>query len=218
MNYLLRPKTSLTLALLAAIFLSTGCVRIAANLIHAIKGNDVPAEFNGLEGKKVAVVCSTDDGINANANGILLARYIQALLQQKVEKISLVSQEEIDQWIVGQGGSESNFADIGRGVKADYVIAIDMVNFSLREGATMYRGKCDLSVAVHDMAKEGKVTFRKNVGQYTFPTMAGASALETDETKFRKIYLSRVAERAARHFFPYEAGADVAVDAEMLAY
>ncbi len=69
--------------------------------MHAIKGNDIPAEFEGLKGKKVAVVCATDEGIGSDANGILLARYVRELLEVKIDKINMISQEDIDKWIFG---------------------------------------------------------------------------------------------------------------------
>lgn len=204
--------------ILGAFLMSAGCARMVANLVHAIKGNEVPAEFKALEGKRVAVVCATDEGVGSDANGILLARYVRALLGEKVKEIKLVSQEEVDQWIDGEQSNGREFAKIGQGVKADYVVAIDMLNLRLKDGATLYRGVSDLTVAVYDIPKSGQVVFRKVLPQFSYPTMGGASALETDETKFRRIYLTRVAQRLARHFYPYEAGADVAVDAEILAY
>lgn len=195
-----------------------GCARVVANLVHAIQGNDTPAEFEGLKGKRVAVVCATDEGIGSDANGILLSRYVRELLEIKIDKIDLVSQEEIDKWSLGANEGRNDYTDIGQGVKADYLIAIEMLNMSLQDGATLFQGKSDLSLAVYDMNKSGKVVFRRNVPQYTFPSLQGASALETDETKFRKIYLTRVANRLARYFYPYEIGADVAADVGMLAY
>lgn len=197
---------------------TTGCARLVSNLVHAIKGNDTPAEFEGLKGKKVAVVCATDEGIGSDANGILLARYVRELLEVKIDKINMISQEDIDKWIFGANQGRTDYVDIGKGVKADYVIALEMLNLSLQDGSTLFQGKSDLTLAVYDMNKSGKVVFRKNVPQFTFPSLQGASALETDETKFRKIYLTRVANRMARHFYPYEIGADVAADVGMLAY
>ncbi len=219
MNHRIRRSLLLVcLVCLPMLGLNVGCAKMVANLIHAIKGNDVPAEFKALEGKKVAVICGTDDGVGSDANGILLARYVRALLNEKVKEIKLVRQEEIDQWIDGQNITGREYAQIGQGVGADYVVAIDMLNLKLKDGATLYRGVSDLTLSVYDIKKSGQVVFRKVLPQFSYPTMAGASTLETDETKFRRIYLTRVAQRLARHFYPYEAGADVAVDAEILAY
>nr|AGC71386.1 putative protein-signal peptide and transmembrane prediction [uncultured bacterium A1Q1_fos_1815] len=197
---------------------SSGCVRLAANLVHAFKGNDVPAEFVGLEGKKIAVLCSTDEGVSTDVNGIVVARFVRELLQSKIEKVSVASEQEVDQWVLSQNTDVRDYAAIGKGLDVDYVIAIDMSNLTFKNGSTLYRGNCDLTVSVYDINKEGRVAFRKHVSQFMYPTMAGAPTTDMSETNFRRIYLTRVAHRAARHFFPYELGADVAADATLLSY
>ncbi len=197
---------------------SSGCVRLAANLVHAIKGNDVPAEFTGMQGKKVAVVCATDEGLGADGNSTLVARFVRKLLEEKVEKIEVSSDSDVDQWILGQKSDLRDYADIGKGLGVDYVIAVNMHNLTLKNGSTLHRGNCDLTVAVYDIKKDGKVAFRKHIGGFAYPSMAGTPTTDMDDTTFRRIYLSRVANRVARHFYPYEIGADVAADASMLAY
>ena len=39
---------------------TVGCMGGLAQLLYVIKGHKIPAEFNGLEGKRVAVVCISD--------------------------------------------------------------------------------------------------------------------------------------------------------------
>ncbi len=151
---------------------SSGCVRLAANLVHAIKGNDVPAEFTGMQGKKVAVVCATDEGLGADGNSTLVARFVRKLLEEKVEKIDVSSDSDVDQWILGQKSDLRDYADIGKGLGVDYVIAVNMHNLTLKNGSTLHRGNCDLTVAVYDIKKDGKVAFRKHIGGFAYPSMA----------------------------------------------
>jgi len=93
-----------------------------------------------------------------------------------------------------------------------------MNRLKLREGQTLFRGTSDLSVAVYDMSKSGKVVFRKKHSDFAYPDMGGMPATETDETKFRRIYLLHVAENLAHYFCGEDPGSDVARDATILGY
>ena len=168
--------------------------------------------------KKVAVICSTDEGVSTDVNGIVVARFVRKLMEEKIDKIKMTGEQELDQWVLGQSSDVRDYAEIGKGLGVDYVVAIDMVNLTLKNGSTLHRGNCDLTVSVYDIKKSGKVAFRKHIPGFAYPSMEGTPTTDVNETTFRRIYLTRVAHRVARHFFPYEVGADVAADASMLAY
>ena len=78
---------------------NAGCINLAANLLHAVNGNNRPAEFDGLAGQKVAVICSTDQGFTSNATNSILTNNIHAALSINVEDIELVRHSEIEQWL-----------------------------------------------------------------------------------------------------------------------
>ncbi len=48
--------------------------------------------------------------------------------------------------------------------------------------------------------------------------MAGQSTTETDEDKFRRVYLMNAADKLSRCFYAHESGEDVAMDATILKY
>jgi hypothetical protein len=108
-----------------------------------------------------------------------------------------------------------NFARLGSQLQADYVLAIDLQNLELKEGATLYRGRCDCSIAVYKVAEGDRAVFRKQIPPLVFPT-AGVPVTDMDEAKFQGMYLTMLANRVARVFHPYDASSDVAIDA--LAY
>lgn len=212
-------KSATVVSCFVVLLANAGCVQLAANLLHAWHGGVIPAEFDDLKGKRVAVVAITDAGISTDPNSILLANFVRGLLEKNVKKIDLVTQDEVDPWFEGDStGSEKDFIAMGKGVKADMVVAVEMTQLTLREGQTLFRGKADLAVSVYDMKKSGKVIFRKRHSEFAYPEMGGMPATETDETKFRRVYLLHVAEKLSHHFYGHELGSNVANDATILSY
>jgi hypothetical protein len=196
----------------------SGCVSLAANMLNVFKGADVPAEFKELEDKSVAIVVASDSGIGSDTTSILMSHYLHGLLREKVKEIRLVGQNEIDKWVKGQDRQSGDFFEIGQGVKADYLVAVEVMNLSLRDGATLFRGKADVTVSVFDMTKTSRPVFRRELQEFTYPSVAGVPTTESDESKFRRTYLLHLANRIGRYFYPSEVGADVAADAKILNY
>ncbi len=200
----------LTVALIVC-FSSAGCVNLAANLIYAIKGRDLPAEFTELEGKRVAVVVSTAGGINSDATGVLMSRQVHALLKDKVKKITMVKPEEVDQVVMDQPSGPPNMTRLGGQLDADYLVAIDLKNFNLREGKTLYRGSSECSVMVYKIGEGDRPVLHKEF-PFVYPE-TGVPVTEMNEAKFRTMYLTMLSDRAARTFYPYDPTNDVAIDA-----
>jgi hypothetical protein len=195
-----------------------GCVGLMSQVLYLIKGGDkIDAEFSGLQGKRVAIVCVS----NATAAGpssvtSLLERSVGLLLTTKGKKIHVVHQDEVANWIDSNDWKELDYREIGRGVQADMVLAIDLGNLSLHEGATLYKGRADVTVSVYDMDDDGKVVFRRNLPDFTFPKNGGRSTTEMSEAKFRTIFIEVLAQHVARYFYPYLIQEDFAKDAALL--
>lgn len=200
-----------------ALVVGTGCAHVA-NLIYAVKGNTVPAEYDGFDGKRVAILCSTDSGLSNDATAALLSRYVQATLENKVKEIEVVKQEEVEQWLDVHGWTKSDYYEIGKGVKADQVLAIDLMNLSLRDGATLYRGKADISVKVYDVSQEDKILYSKNIPEFSFPKIGGSPVTDSSEAKFRGVFVTIVSQKIASLFYAAEANADYALDATVSSF
>jgi len=195
----------------------TGCIQFAANLMHVVSGPQVPAEFKGLEGKKVAVVAYDESGICSEEATIRLAGNLRGILAGKLPKSTFVTHEDIESWLYGKSAREQDFVDIGKGVKADYLIAVEVLNLKLKDGPTLFRGRSDIGVTVWDI-NASKIAYRKMLPEYTYPIMAGQATTETDEDKFRRVYLMNVADKIGRYFYAHDFGEDVAIDATILSY
>lgn len=204
--------------LLVAIVLLTqsGCLGLAANLMNVVKGHTVKAEFKELEGKRVAVVTLTDSSqYSDDASARILSRRVSEILLKEVKDIELVREDEVQQWRDRNGWDAIEFIDIGKGVKADKVIAIEMTNLRLRDGATLYRGRAAVTTTVYDV-KSGKTEFRKHLDEFTYPETAGQYTSETTEARFRTLYLSVLAARISRWFHSYDYSDTVAMDAAII--
>lgn len=201
-----------TLGLGLVLSTSTGCVRLMSNIMHAIQGNERPAEYNGFEEQRVAVVCSTDQGLSNDATAALVSGYIHMALNQNVKKIELVRPEEIDKWLDSHGTIESDYVEIGKAVNADKLLAVDISNLRVKDGPTLYRGRCDVVVNVYDINNKGAVVFNKQIPEFNFPEES-AVLVDTTEAKFRNKYLKIIAKDVAEMFYPVEANSNVGRDA-----
>lgn len=203
--------------LISTIVLSqTGCLGMAANLMNAVKGHTVKAEFEGFEGKRVAVVTLTDSSqYSDDVSARMLSRRVSEILQTKIKNIELVREDEVQQWRDTKGWDAIEFIDIGRGVKAEKVVAIEMTNLKLRDGATLYRGRAEVTTTVYDVESRTE-EFRRHLEEFTYPETAGQYTSETTEAKFRALYLSVLAARIARFFHSYDFSDTVAMDATII--
>lgn len=205
-------QAGVTLALLLA---ASGC-GVLANAIYFVKGNNVTAECNLLEGKKIAVVVRPVTTLEYRNSGVArdLAKQIGVLLEKNGHKVQVVSQREIAQWADENDWEEYNV--LGKNVGADLVVGLDLEEFSLYQGQTLYQGKANVSIGVYD-AKGGKEPiWEKSLPQMLYPPTGGIAASEKPEHQFRRQFLMTIAEQVARHFYEHDPTTDFASDSTAL--
>lgn len=205
----------LPLAVLTTVTISSiGCIGFAANMLHAIHGNNRPAAYDGLAGKRIAVVVSSDKGIGTDATSSLLTSYIEMLLNQNMdEETDVVRQSEVERWLDSHGWNDSDYVEIGTGVDADCVLAVEVMNMKMKDGATLYRGQADITASVYDIASGGKILFKQDIPEFSFPQIGGTPITDTSEAKFRSMFLTIVSQKIAGLFYEVEATQDFAQDA-----
>lgn len=208
------PASLLLSTLVACLLLVTqaGCINLVANLVHAVGADRIPAEYKGLKDTKLAVVTVTDSSqYSDDISARILSRRVGNILTEKVDKVRLVREDEIEQWRDTNGWDAIDFLSIGQGVEAEKVLGIELNQLQLREGATLYRGRADVRISVLDV-KTGEVLYTRDMEDYTFPNVAGQYTSETTESRFRKLYLSMLAKQICRSFHPYDFSETVALD------
>ena len=204
-------KICLVSAACLAVATASGC-GLLANAMYIVKGADAPAEFDEFKDKKIAVVVSTSAGLNADASGILISRHINELLSRNIKKVEMVNPEEVDRIISDQPIGDRSLPVIGSRLKADYVILVDVSDLKLRDGQTLYKGRSNTTVAVCKVSEGERFVFKKSFPEFVYP-QHGAPSTDFDEATFQRIYLSELAMRVARTFYPYDPSIDVAKDA-----
>jgi hypothetical protein len=195
---LLRPVFGIVLALP---FL-TGCQALIT-AAYLLQPADVPAEFAGLKGKHVAVVCKPIIELEFSDAGSAreLAMLVGGQLQQQVRKVKIISQQEVARWI--DENAWVDYPTLGRALDANYVVGIDLEGFRLHEGATLYRGRATAHVRVFDVDKK-EVVFEKRIDDFTFPVDSAIPTTDRSEAQFRALFLEQLALKVSRLFHAYE--------------
>jgi len=208
----MRSPTVSVIGLLAACIVPVcaGCSTLltAAYLIHP---EDMPAEFNGLRGKHVAVACRPIVELEFSDAGSAreLAALVGSQIERKVRKTRVIGQQEIARWI--DENAWVDYQTLGSSLDADMVVGIDLEEFRLHEGSTLYRGRATIHVRVFDIA-EKKVVFEKRYDNYAFPANNAIPATDQPEAQFRAIFLQMLSQRISRCFHAYESREHFAED------
>jgi hypothetical protein len=182
-------------------------------------GQKVKAEYQGLSGKRVAVVCmmnasSFSDGVTSTD----IAESVGAILAKEVDEIDVVPQEDVADWMDENEWDEADFTEIGRGVEADTVVAIEVDAFSLHESTTLLKGRADVTTTVYDMTKDGKKAFRTTDRDFSFPTNHPVPATPNSQRTFRYVFIRELAEQIAKNFYDYNLSEDFARDGASYAH
>lgn len=202
------------LAFLAAI---PGCGPIAtiAWLIHGPEM--IPAEFDGLKDKRVAVVCLDANSLSGpGGEADAVGKAVTMLLTKNVPGIRMVRQNEVADWLDTHGSDITDYRDVGRGVKADMVMGIDLLAFNLHEGKTLLKGRAKVGVKVYDMKKGGELVYEAAPKEIAWPK-DGARHVTENEAGFRTTFIGMLAERIARDFYSVELATSFSDDARHLA-
>lgn len=210
----------LTLLLLSSVVATSGgCVSALATMTYLVKGNVVDPEFTGLRKKKVAVVCRPLVQLSfAHTNGgkvdADIARALGEKLRDNISKLRLVDPQRVEEWT--DANEWNDYKEVGKGVGADLVVAIDLQDFQLYAGQTLFQGKAKAVVKVYDMNDGGKVVFTKHLPQTVYPPNAARSTTDTQADQFRREFIEVFSEEIGRMFYAHEVKLDYARDTAIL--
>jgi len=204
------------LVLLAALSVISpaGCGWISL-MMYNMNPNDTPAAFKELREKRVVVVCRPVVELQFADSAVPreLTRQVGALLQQKVKKVDVVDDREVSQW--ADEHSWQKYTDVGKAMKADMVIGIDLERFTLEQGPTLLQGNAAFHVGVYDMADGGRKVFEKSVPQILYPPHTPIPSSEKPEPEFRRMFIGVLAEQIGRQFYAYDSMDSFANDAAL---
>lgn len=213
-NFLLRFVRCLSLiAVLSMLGVMAGCTTAIFTGAYLLGYGDTQAEFKELKEKRVVVICRPLVELrysDMNASRVI-ARDVGKLLRKNVKKIEIVDPQKVDEWL--DSHVTEDYAEIGRALKADMVVAVDLLDFGIYLDQTLYQGKTNYDLKVID-CKTGNVAFRKPSNQSLWPPNTGVPTSDKPEQQFRQQYIGVLADEIARHFYAFDHRNYFSVDAD----
>ncbi|RIK80022.1 MAG: hypothetical protein DCC68_11885 [Planctomycetota bacterium] len=211
------PVRSLVAVVLVAgglLAVAAGCNAVATAWWVIKDGKTYPAEYKGLNGKKVAVVVrGPQSGMFRQAQNMpyQLTRNINRLLKENLsKKTQIVSADRIDKVIDSQDWED--FVEVGRQVGAEQVVAIEVDGFRQSLLSTAYSGEASLSISVFDVEKDGEEVYGpKSMRDLRFPpTMEAMPAGNMSGAQFTELFVAFLADNIARNFYDHDPRANFA--------
>lgn len=180
----------------------TGCSTLLT-AAYLLQPADMPAEFNGLRGKHVAVACRPIVELEFSDAGSAreLANLVGGQVQSKVRRTRVIGQHEVARWI--DENAWVDYPTLGKSLDADLVVGIDLEQFRMHEGSTLYRGRATAHVRVFDVDSKTLV-FEKRIDDFSFPANSAIPATDRSEGEFRAMFLQMLSQKISRCFHAYE--------------
>ena len=153
---------------------------------------------------KVAVICYADPKIKLKYSkvDVEVATYVTRLMQ--INRINVIEPDMVRAWLDAHPDWETA-AEVGRALKADYVIEIEIRDFDLYEphSTTLFRGRTTAYLNTYKLHgdKPAERVFSRDVN-FMFPTKVPRSAYESTELAFKREFLSRLGEEIGFMFYP----------------
>jgi len=194
---------------------SSGCAgQIIATGIYLWEGgNFVPADCDALQNHRVVVVCrppSSQEYRHAGASRSVAVRVSQ-LLAEKVKGIDVVNPREVDNWL--DESDWRDFKELADAVQAEMVVQVELDQFELYKGKTLYQGNADVTVTVYDMTDHGRIVWDRHLGEVLYPVNSGIPAQDKPVQQFEREFVEVVAGAIARNFFKHDPHEMFAMDA-----
>jgi hypothetical protein len=146
----------------------------------------------------------------------LLVKHLREQYQTNEEKVTLIPPRQVEdyknrhpEW------KDLQPIDIGKLMKVDYVIVLDIHSFTLHaNGPTMYRGQTSISVSLVDVHKPEEAPEHKEFTCLYPSESKGGIDMDPNEpaTQFRGAFLDTLAKRLTRYFAAYPESEDREVD------
>jgi hypothetical protein len=193
---------------------NSGCPALLATGIYVWEGgNFVPAEFEGLQERRVVVMCkppSSHEYRHAGASRSIAAS-VSRLLVKNVKGIDVVNPREVDNWV--DQSDWGDFRELAHDVHADVVVHVELADFELYKGKTLYQGRADVTVTVYDMKERGNEMWSKHLGEILYPVNSGIPAQDKPVQQFEREFVEIVAEHIATNFYRHDPHNSFAIDA-----
>ena len=96
-----------------------------------------------------------------------------------------------------------DYLEIGKTLKAEKVVGIDIESFSVLDGQTLFRGRATVHIQVYDVA-EKHVEWRKSPPQFEYPRIGSKPATDCPEIEFRNQFVDYSRRADCPLFYPHD--------------
>ena len=193
---------------------SAGCHTLLATGVYIWEGgNTAAAECDVLKNERVVIVCrppSSQEYSYADASRAI-SQKVSELLVSKVKGIDVVDPRDVDKWV--DESDWGDFRELARAVRADKVVHIELDDFELYKGKTLYQGHAVVTVSVYDMKDGSRREWERDMGEILYPVNSGIPAQDKPVQQFKKEFVNIVALRVAEYFYAHDPNASFAIDA-----
>lgn len=193
----------------AVLLIQAGCNVLAypAMLMAENQTEKVPAEFAKVQNKKVAIVVWAEAGtlFQFPHMRVELASQVAYQMDQHLKTTTLVPPQNIADYQARNPNWDAvSPSEIGRQYGADYVIFIELLDYSTREPRTpgLFHGKAKASVVVHDVA-DPTARWTLTPASADFP-QSRANAMKSDDQAVHRQLLEMLANQVTAKFYEHE--------------
>jgi hypothetical protein len=213
--------------LLGTTSMAVGCNPIAPIYFATILlGRDprIPARFKfpepakGAPNLRIAVITDADTRmqvelghIDREVNDAVSLQLFQGLLNEKQKGVEVIKASKVHAWQDEHPDWQSiaSEAEIGRRLKADYLVLLELEKLHFYEegsNKTLFRGQAEISISVCKVDEnDGEMVLQKDYITVEFPKGRPIPASnEMSLPKFRRMFVARIAERVCWTFLPHD--------------
>jgi hypothetical protein len=202
--------------LAAALFVASasGCHALMATGVYLWQGgNTAPATCDALRNERIVVVCRPPSAQEYSYAGAsrTLAQRVSEMLAKNVKGVDVVDPREVDKWV--DESDWGDFRELAKVVRADKVVHIELDDFELYKGKTLYQGHAVVRASVYDMKDNSRMEWQQDLGEILYPVNSGIPAQDKPVQQFEREFISIVAQRVAENFYPHDPNSSFAIDA-----
>jgi hypothetical protein len=128
-----------------------------------------------------------------------------------VKGIDVVDPRDVDKWV--DESDWGDFRELAQAVRAQKVVQIELDDFQLYKGKTLYQGHAVVAVGVYDMKDSNRPVWERDLGEVLYPVNSGIPAQDKPVQQFEREFVSIIAQRVAEHFYAHDPNATFAIDA-----
>lgn len=192
----------------------SGCHTLLATGVYLWQGgNTAPAECEALRNERVVVVCrppTSQEYSYADASRSI-AQQVSRMLVANVKGIDVVDPRDVDKWV--DESDWGDFRELAKAVRAKKVVQIELDDFQLYKGKTLYQGHAVVAVSVFDMKDNSRPEWERDLGEILYPVNSGIPAQDKPVQQFQREFVNIISQRVAEHFYPHDPNASFAIDA-----